>query len=192
MTSSRRAACALLSALLGIGCVNGQSARLQSDVRTFQREQSPATLTARGNAFAAVGDTTRAREYYDAALDAGGDPRELTPLLLSVCVRDGRYRLAIDYAERYLRKYPRDGRMRFVLGALRAGVGEPLAAEAELSRAVESNPANFDAQYALAVLLRDQRSDSLGADRHFRAYLELQPEGEHAEEAKSSLLEEAP
>jgi Tfp pilus assembly protein PilF len=171
------------------GCASAPEQRLQRDVHAFQDEQSPAKLTARGRAFAAVGDTTRAREYFDAALVAGGDDRSLTPLLLSVCVRDGRYRLAIDYAEQYLRKHPRDARMRLVLGTLHAGVGEPLAAEADLTKVVEADPENPDAEYALAVLLRDQRGDLLGADRHFRAYLELRPDGEHSEEAKSSLLQ---
>jgi Tfp pilus assembly protein PilF len=171
------------------GCAGAPEQRLQADVHTFQNEQAPAKLTARGRAFAAIGDTTRAREYFDAALEAGGDDRELTPLLLGVCVRDGRYRLAIDYAERYVRKHPRDERMRLVLGTLRAGVGEPLAAEVELTKVVQASPKNPEAHYALAVLLRDQRDDPLGADRHFRAYLELQPEGEHSEEARSSLLQ---
>lgn len=180
----------LLAAIaLATGCAGAPEQRLQADVHTFQKEQAPAKLAARGRAFAALGDTTRAREYFDAALEAGGDDRELTPLLLGVCVRDGRYRLAIDYAERYVRKHPRDLRMRFVLGTLKAGVGEPLAAESELSKVIEASPDNPDAHYALAVLLRDQRNDPLGADRHFRAYLKLEPEGEHSEEAKSSLLQ---
>jgi tetratricopeptide (TPR) repeat protein len=176
-------------ALLCFGCASAPAQRLQADVHTFQDEQAPAKLTARGRAFAAMGDTTRAREYFDAALEAGGDERELAPLLLTVCVRDGRYRLAIEYAEQYLRKHPRDERMRFVLGTLRAGVGEPLAAEAAFVRVIQQNPEQPDAQYALAVLLRDQRGDLLGADRHFRAYLKLAPEGEHSEEAKSSLVQ---
>lgn len=180
----------LLAAIaLATGCAGAPEQRLQADVHAFQKEQAPAKLAARGRAFAALGDTTRAREYFDAALEAGGDDRELTPLLLGVCVRDGRYRLAIDYAERYVRKHPRDLRMRFVLGTLKAGVGEPLAAESELSKVIEASPDNPDAHYALAVLLRDQRNDPLGADRHFRAYLKLEPEGEHSEEAKSSLLQ---
>jgi tetratricopeptide (TPR) repeat protein len=179
----------LASLLVAAGCASAPEQRLQADVHTFQNEQAPAKLTARGRAFAAIGDTTRAREYFDAALEAGGDDRELIPLLLGVCVRDGRYRLAIDYAERYVRKHPHDQRMRFVLGTLKAGVGEPLAAEAELTKVVAASPENPDAHYALAVLLRDQRNDPLGADRHFRAYLKLQPEGEHSEEAKSSLLQ---
>jgi tetratricopeptide (TPR) repeat protein len=179
----------LLLAIFGLGCASRPEQRLQADVQTFQAEQSPARLSARGRGFAALGDTTRAREYFDAALEAGGDEHELTPLLLSVCVRDGRYRLAIGYAERFLRKHPRDPRMRFVLGTLRAGVGEPLAAEGEFTKVILTNPDNPDAQYALAVLLRDQRGDLVRADRHFRAYLQLQPEGEHSEEAKSSLLQ---
>jgi tetratricopeptide (TPR) repeat protein len=172
-----------------VACASSPERRLQADVRTFQSEQSPEKLAARGRAFAAMGDTTRAREYFDAALEAGGDDQELTLLLLNVCVRDGRYRLAIDYAEQYVRKHPGDQRMRFVLGTLRAGVGEPLAAEAELTKVVAATPENPDAHYALAVLLRDQRNDALGADQQFRAYLQLQPEGEHSEEAKSSLLQ---
>ena len=171
------------------GCASAPSQRLQADVHTFQNEQVPTKLTARGRAFASMGDTTRAREYFDAALEAGGDERELTPLLLTVCVRDGRYRLAIEYAEQYLRKHPSDQRMRFVLGTLRAGVGEPLAAEAAFVKVIQQNPDQPDAQYALAVLLRDQRGDLLGADRHFRAYLKLEPDGEHSEEAKSSLVQ---
>lgn len=171
-----------------VACASSPEQRLRADVHVFQEEQTAQKLSARGRAFAAVGDTTRAREYFDAALEAGGDDRVLTPLLLSVCVRDGRYRLAIEYAERHLRRHPRDARMRFVLGTLRAGVGESVSAEADLSQVLATAPDNSDAHYALAVLLRDQRADLVGADQHFRAYLALQPEGEHSEEAKSSLL----
>jgi tetratricopeptide (TPR) repeat protein len=179
----------LACAAASFGCASAPERRLRADVRTFQSEQAPAKLAARGRAFASMGDTTRAREYFDAALEAGGDERELTPLLLSVCVRDGRYRLAIDYAEQYLRKHPRDRSMRFVLGTLRAGVGEPVAAEAAFAKVIQDDPEHPEAEYALAVLLRDQRGDLRGADQHFRAYLKLQPEGDHAEEAKSSLLQ---
>ena len=98
----------------------------------------------------------------------------------------------IESAHRHVRRHPHDARMRFVLGTLRAGVGEVVAAEADLSKVIEVNPENPDAHYALAVLLRDQRGDLLGADQHFRAYLALQPDGEHSEEAKSSLLQVVP
>jgi Tfp pilus assembly protein PilF len=182
-----------LLVLLACGaCASAPEQRLKTDVHAFQQEQTYQKLTARGRGFAAIGDTTRAREYFDAALEAGGDERVLTPLLLSVCVRDGRYRLAIEYAERHVRRHPSDARMRFVLGTLRAGVGESAGAEADLSKVIAATPDNSDAHYALAVLLRDQRGDLIGADQHFRAYLALQPEGEHSEEAKSSLLQAVP
>jgi Tfp pilus assembly protein PilF len=182
----------LLVLLACAACASSPEQRLETDVHAFQQEQTQQKLTARGRAFAAIGDTTRAREYFDAALEAGGDDRLLTPLLLSVCVRDGRYRLAIEYAERHVRRHPRDARMRFVLGTLRAGVGESVGAEADLSKVIAATPDNFDAHYALAVLLRDKLGDLIGADQHFRAYLALQPEGEHSEEAKSSLLQAVP
>src|SRR5262245_35411237 len=110
--------------MLASGCANTRVAHMRADVRTFQREQSAEKLTARGLAFAQVGDTTRAREYFDAALEAGGDEKKLVPLLLSVCVRDGRFRLAVDYARRFVVKHPNDGRMRFVLGTLYSALGE--------------------------------------------------------------------
>lgn len=181
-----------LAFLAFCGCAGSPEQRVKTDVHAFQEEQTHQKLTARGRAFAAVGDTTRAREYFDAALEAGGDDRVLTPLLLSVCVRDGRYRLAIEYAERHVRRHPHDARMRFVLGTLRAGVGESVAAESDLSKVIAAAPDNSDAHYAMAVLLRDQRGDLIGADEHFRAYLALEPEGEHSEEAKSSLLQAVP
>src|SRR5687767_14811357 len=108
----------LLAALAvgaGSGCQATPRARMQADVRAFQSEQTADKLTERGKAFASVGDTTRAQQYFDAALLAGADERKLMPLLLQVCVQDGRYRLAIDYARRYVSRHPNDVKMRFIL-----------------------------------------------------------------------------
>ena len=44
----------------------------------------------------------------------------------------------------------------------------------------------------LAVILRDELHDAVGADRHFREYLRITPTGSHAEEAKGSLLKPVP
>jgi hypothetical protein len=57
---------------------------------------------------------------------------------------------------------------------------------------LQTAPRHADAHYALAVLLRDELGNHSQADAHFRAYLELRPEGEHAEEASESLLEAMP
>jgi len=174
------------------GCLPEANAPIEKDVRVFQEEQSAEKLTARGRAFAAVGDTTRAQEYFDSAVSAGGDQRVLTPLLLRVCIRDGRYRMAVEYAERYLKRHPTDPRMRFLLGTLYAALGEPVAAEQQLSLAARTDVDNAALHYALAVVLRDQIGDAVRADSHFRAYLRLAPDGEHAEDARSSLFEEVP
>jgi tetratricopeptide (TPR) repeat protein len=144
----------------------------------------------RGRAFAAMGDTTRAEQYFAAALDAGGDEHTITRGLLSVCIRDGRYRMAIEYAQRHLTRHPGDDKVRFIIGTLYAALGECNEAEAALRMAAKTNVDNADVHYALAVLLRDQRGDPMHADGEFREYLRISPTGEHAEEARASLLME--
>ena len=71
-------------------------------------------LIDRGKAFAEINDTTRAEQYFAAAIAAGADERQVIPLLLTVCAQDGRYRVAIQYAEAYLKGHPKDLRVRFV------------------------------------------------------------------------------
>ena len=48
------------------------------------------------------------------------------------------------------------------------------------------------AHYALASLLHDKGRDLARADEHYRAYLTLQPHGDHADEARALLLKELP
>ncbi len=158
---------------------------------TMANEQSQDKLFDRGRAFAAVGDSTRAEEYLAAALQRGADPAKVIPVLLDVCIRDGRYRSAIFYAENHLRTHPADVPTRFVLGTLYAAIGEGPRAKEHLERVVEAKPNEARAHYALAVLMRDQQ-DPVGADRHFREYLRLAPDGSHAEEARASLLTRMP
>lgn len=178
----------LLIFLVCGGCASQQGARMQKDVNVFQRERSAERLVQRGAAFASVGDTTRAQQYLEAALDNGGREAEIIPMLITVCVRDGRYRLAIQYARRYLATQPGDSKMHFVLGTLHAGLNETEAAEREFELAARGERNNAELQYSLAVLLRDQKDDLLAADGHFREYLRLEPDGEHAEEARAGTL----
>jgi hypothetical protein len=49
-----------------------------------------------------------------------------------------------------------------------------------------------EAHYLLGVVSRDADNDVVAADRHFREYLRLEPNGSHVEEAKSSLLRRVP
>lgn len=49
-------------------------------------------------------------------------------------------------------------------------------------------PLYAQAHYLLGVIARDTDTDVVKADHHFREYLRIEPNGSHAEEAKSSLL----
>jgi tetratricopeptide (TPR) repeat protein len=188
-----RPAAALLAVLApaAAGCGPPPPSRIERDLAVVRAEETPEKLFARGRAYASIADHTRAEQYLAAAIDAGGDPREILPVLLRVCVAEKRYRVAIDYTERYLRKNPADHRMRLVLGTLFVNVADAEAAARELDRVIEEAPQLAGAHYARAVLARDA-GDAVVADRHFREYLRLEPRGEHVAEAKGSLLKSVP
>lgn len=165
---------------------------MQADLALYKKDHNPKRLIEYGKGFAAVGDLTRAEQYFTAALDAGGDDAVITPLLLKVCIQDGRYRVAIQYGETFLRKHPNDVRTRFVLAALYLAISDNVAARVQFERVLQVKPEEADAHFALAVLMRDNQQDIVTADRHFREYLRLKPGGAHAEEAQSSLLKSVP
>ncbi len=174
------------------GCMPTPADHVKADMAVMKQEGKADKLVDRGKAFAAVGDTTRAEQYFAAAMTSGADERVVIPLLLTVCARDGRYRVAIQYAEGYLKEHPGDLRVRFVLGTLYAAVNEPDAAREALRVVVEARPEDADAHFALGVLLRDGDHDYAGADQQFREYIRLKPRGPHAEEAQASLLKSVP
>jgi len=176
----------------GSRCVPSPAAQVKADMAVMKQEGGAAKLLDRGKAFAAVGDTTRAEQYFAAAMSSGADERVAVPLLLTVCAQDGRYRVAIQYAEAYLKSHPSDLRVRFVLGTLYSAVNEPEAAREALGVVVDAKPEDADAHFALGVLLRDSDHDYAGADRQFREYIRLKPRGSHAEEAQASLLKGVP
>jgi hypothetical protein len=57
-----------------------------------------------------------------------------------------------------------------------------------MEKVVELEPEDAKVRFSFAVLLRDQCGDPEAADEQFRAYLRIDPGGEHAEEARASLL----
>ncbi len=103
-----------------------------------------------------------------------------------------RYRLAIDVGERYLNKNPTDHHLRFLVATLYTAIEQHQRARAYLERVLAEDPKHAEAHYLLAVLLRDQSRDWVGADHHFGRYLMLNPAGPHAAEARASLLESVP
>lgn len=180
------------SLALVVGCVTTPAAKVKADMAVMRQEGGAAKLLDRGKAFAAVGDATRAEQYFAASITSGADERVVIPLLLTVCAQDGRYRVAIQYAEAYLKTHPGDLRVRFVLGTLYSAVNEPNPAREALSTVVDARPEDAEAHFALGVLLRDSDHDYAGADQQFREYIRLKPRGSHAEEAQASLLKSVP
>jgi tetratricopeptide (TPR) repeat protein len=181
-----------LGAFSGVACMPTPASRVKADMAVMKEEGGYAKLLDRGKAFASVGDTTRAEQYFAAAMASGADERIVVPLLLTVCAQDGRYRVAIQYAETYLKSHPGDLRVRFVLGTLYSAVNEADPARAALSTVVDARPEDAEAHFALGVLLRDSDHDYAGADQQFREYIRLNPRGSHAEEAQASLLKSVP
>lgn len=188
----RRALSLALVAVCASACATTQGDVAHGQLKTLARETRWQELYERGRAFAAVGDFTRAEEYFASALESGGDSQKLIPLLLYCCMQDGRFLLAAQYAEEHLRKHPGDYRTRFVLGSIYAGLGEAVPAERELKRVVEMKPLEAEAHFALAKILWDNQKSYGEADRHFREYLRLSPKGPHAGEAQEHLLHTVP
>jgi len=156
----------------------------------MRKEQTPDKLVEHGKAFAALGDTTRAEQYFSAALNAGGDEAAITPLVVAVCVRDGRYELAIEYARRYTQKHPNDIRMRYVLGTLYGAIGDAAHAQSELEFVIATKPEVAEPHWALGKLLHEEGKDPALADGQLKEYLRLAPTGSHAEEAHGLLSKE--
>ncbi len=192
MRRSIALAASSMTLVTALGCAETPAARIANQAKVVASEETPDKLFERGVGFAQIGDETRAEQYLAAAIEAGGPPDKILPVLLEVCISEHRYWAAINYAEPHLKRHPEDFRLRFVLASLYATLGETKTAEDELARVVDTKPDMPDPHYALAVLLRDESNDPVGADRHFREYLRLSPNGKHAEEARGSLLKTVP
>jgi tetratricopeptide (TPR) repeat protein len=178
-----------LALAVGIpGCARTTESEVKDAMDAVQRERTPERLVTRAHVFATVGDFTRAEQYLLAAREAGADERAVAPLLLEVYVKDRRYRDAIQCAEGFLQHHPTEQHTRLLLATLEAATGYAARAEANLALVLRGEPKNADAHYALAVLYQHDLGRPARADEHFRAYLQLEPGGLHAEEARGSLL----
>jgi len=181
---------ALTLAVGSVGCAAPQS-KMQRGVEIMHVESAPEQLAARGDAFASVGDMTRAEQYFAAALRSGGEPARLVRRLIAVCASDGRYPVALEYADDYLRKHPADVDVRFAAATLRVAIGDEKRARDELAQVLAAKPGFSDAHYTLALLDKGS-GDVMGADAQFRAYLAASPHGEHVEVARANLMKTIP
>jgi tetratricopeptide (TPR) repeat protein len=148
-------------------------------------------LFARGITLADQGQLVRAEQYLSLAVARGYREERALPVLLKVCLAASRLRSALNYAEPYLARHPRDWKLRYLAASLYIGLEQPERARQELERVVTNEPAHAAAHYLLAVLMRDSFSNVRAAVEHFQAYLKLEPRGDHAAEITGWLLENA-
>lgn len=166
--------------------------KVAHDIKIVREENQPERLFEKGKAFHQIGDLTRAEQYYAAALEQGYPAEKVLVPLLKVCNDAKRFQVAIDYAEPVLSKNPRNHRLRVIIASFYRAVGQQARARSYYELALEDEPNDPTAHYLLAVLLRDEFRDHVNADKHFREYLRLEPEGPHAQEARGSLLKVVP
>ena len=176
---------------LSAGACGGASTadRLRHAEEKMEEEKTWQKLLAKGKAYHRIGDLTRAIQYFEAALEQGAPPGDVVPSLMRAYVDSKQYRLAIQFGEDYLRRDPADYRLRYLLATLLVAVGDSTRAIPHFEAVLRERSDFADAHYALAVVYRDHSLDPVKADAHFRRYLELEPEGDHAREARASLLE---
>lgn len=180
---------ALLLLLAVSACTNSQLEPRSAD--TTRSEQAPAAsaLFELGEGQARQGDNLRAEQYLLAAQRAGYPARRVLPVLLSVCLAQGRLRSALGHAEPYLRDHPHDHRLRQLVAAIYLGLGEVARGFRELQRVEEQAPSYAPAKYLLGVVADESFADTQAAQHYFEQYLQLDPHGEHAAETVNWLRE---
>jgi Tfp pilus assembly protein PilF len=173
--------------LLFAGCAHAAAAGSTPERAEQPRRPLAVDLAERGKQLAAAGEDVRAEQYLAGALEAGGDVAAILPALLRVCVSAERYEAALAYAERYQPSGGENVQLDLVLAALQLGLGQVERARRnlELVLAQQDEP---QAHYLLGQLYYHSLQDYGEADRHYRQYLALAPDGRHAAEAQRSLL----
>ncbi len=177
----------LLALLLGAPSACGGESQAVRDRAAIKREVSPQELLRRGDASASLGDMTRAEQYYVMAQRAGADDHQVVQRLLVACVSDQRYPVALEYAERHLRRHPGDVEVRFATASLRAALGDLAVARDMMIEVLRAQPTWAEAHYALGSVLRQMGEQQQLAEEHDIEYLRLSPQGTYAEAARDRL-----
>lgn len=180
-----RAVIVIAVAIAGCGARSSPAAQeaLPDPLDTVSGEE----LFTRATALAEAEDYIRAEQYFLAAQDRGVSEDRVIRPLVATCVRSSRLSAALRYAEPYLERHPTVWPLRLLVATILVGLSEPQAARVHLVRIVEDEPSQAVPVYMLAVLHRDSLGDAAGATAWFSRYLELAPDGEHADEARAAI-----
>lgn len=184
---------ALVVPLALVACgASGNSARVEApkEPTAAERRQAATELHRIGISHYRNGDSLRAEEYLASALVAGGAADVILPDLMRVSISGHRYQAAIRYFEDYRSDLGRPNRaeLELVAGVLYLGVEQPELARGAFEKSLELRPKNARAELLLGQVLHDDLQDYAVADTHFRAYLELEPDGQGAAVARAGLL----
>ena len=187
-TYSRKRTAALLTGLILLvaGCHRAASMATQSGldaVPAITAEQ----LFRIGILQAQRGDLLRAEQYLSAAQARGYDHALTTYWLVRVCVSGGRYHSALRHAAPRLDRDPYEWRLRLVVASIHQALGDLERARSELERVVNHRPEEALPRYRLAMIYRDDPVLGDRAIEHLSRYLELDPDGAHAEQVRSML-----
>jgi tetratricopeptide (TPR) repeat protein len=144
-------------------------------------------LMEQGKRLAAEGDYVRAEQYLAGALETGGDVDVVLPVLLKVCFASERFEAALAYAERFEPNARDSVELQLVLAALQMAVGQVDNARRTLELVLKLHD-DARAHYLLGELFYNTLEDYGAADKHYRRYLALQPQGPHASNVRRLLL----
>lgn len=179
-------ACALaLSLLLIAACGGADGPQGEMPTQESLRRIPSKTLYDMGREFARKGDHLRAAQYLTIVFDRGYEPKLVVSALMNVYVSTSRFRDAIEVADRRLSQDPYDWRLHLVVAALAVSVNDGPKATQHVGKAIAQAPNDAAANYLAAVVARDFATDEARARAHFARYLELDPTGAHAAEARA-------
>jgi Tfp pilus assembly protein PilF len=185
--TARTLALALVAlAPCGVGCA--ARAAQQGPTTDPMASVTAQQLYDTGLAAARAGDLVRAEQYLVASMQRGMPEPRVLRQLVSVCVQASRFRAAVAYARPYLERHPHDWALRYLLGTILEGLDEHQSARREIEAVIADNARHAEAHFLLATLLRERFNDPVSADVHFRQYIEIAPDGSHAEEARAGML----
>jgi tetratricopeptide (TPR) repeat protein len=122
-------------------------------------------------------------------LSKGHPETKVVPKLIELCLVASRYRAALQYAEPFLERHPTDAHLRTVVGSVHLALGEYAMARSALEEAVRTDSNQKFAYYLLGVIARDHDHAVTPARDRFTKYLNLEPLGRHASEARAYLAE---
>lgn len=169
--------------LVGCGAAQADRESMPDPLEGMEAQE----LFDRGVALGRRGDAVRAEQYVAAAMDRGFPEAQAVPYLVKICAASSRFNTALNYAEPFLEEHPNDWSLRLVVATLHLALSNNGRAQSELEHVIRDVPEQPTPHYLLAVLHRDANANHADARPHFARYLELAPEGEHAEEARSAL-----